>query len=119
MALGKAVRRIVGMAKGALPPGVRRPLRAVLRRSPPLGRVRFGDLRRVDPIDGYFGYGRGLPIDRYYIEGFLARHAGDVHGRVLEIGDNTYTRRFGGTGSPKAMFYTSPRAIHTQPMSAI
>jgi hypothetical protein len=38
---------------------------------------------------------RGQPIDRYYIEHFLARHAGDIHGRVLEIGDNTYTRRFG------------------------
>jgi SAM-dependent methyltransferase len=35
-------------------------------------------------------------VDRYYIEQFLATHAADVHGRVLEIKDNTYTRRFGG-----------------------
>jgi peptidoglycan/xylan/chitin deacetylase (PgdA/CDA1 family)/SAM-dependent methyltransferase len=30
------------------------------------------------------------------VEGFLARHAGLVRGRVLEIQDDTYTRRFGG-----------------------
>lgn len=39
---------------------------------------------------------RGRPIDRYYIENFLAENAGDVRGCVLEIGDNTYTLAFGG-----------------------
>jgi SAM-dependent methyltransferase len=43
-----------------------------------------------------FGYSRGTPIDRHYIEGFLENHSGDVRGRVLEIGDDTYSRRFGG-----------------------
>jgi SAM-dependent methyltransferase len=62
---------------------------------PPLGRVIFGDLRRLEPIDPDFGFGRGIPVDRHYIEAFLARHARDVRGRVLEIGDNTYTLRFG------------------------
>jgi glycosyltransferase involved in cell wall biosynthesis/SAM-dependent methyltransferase len=65
-------------------------------RTPPPGRVRFGDLRRVTPISGDFGFDRGLPVDRYYIETFLARHASEIAGRVLEIGDDTYTRRFGG-----------------------
>jgi glycosyltransferase involved in cell wall biosynthesis len=63
---------------------------------PALGRVPFSDLRRVTPVSREFGYDRGLPIDRYYIERFLARHAADVHGRVLEIGDDSYMRRFGG-----------------------
>jgi SAM-dependent methyltransferase len=63
---------------------------------PPVGRARFGDLRRVTPISEWFGFDRGLPIDRYYIERFLAEHADDIRGRVLEIGDATYTRRFGG-----------------------
>jgi SAM-dependent methyltransferase len=58
--------------------------------------VRFGDLRRLEPIDPQFGYRRGLPVDRYYIEEFLARHADDIRGRVLEVGDNEYTMRFGG-----------------------
>ncbi len=60
-------------------------------------KVRFGDLRRTTPISSAFGYDRGKPVDRHYIETFLARYADDVRGRVLEIGDNAYTRRFGGT----------------------
>ncbi len=65
--------------------------------TPPVGRVRFGDLRRTTPIAREFGYQRGGPVDRYYIEGFLGEHRGDIVGRVLEIGDDAYTRRFGGT----------------------
>ena len=36
-------------------------------------------------------------MDRYYIERFLQLNASAVRGRVLEIGDNSYTRRFGGS----------------------
>lgn len=64
---------------------------------PPAGGVRFGDLRRLAPISDRWGFDRGLPIDRYYIEQFLQRESTRVRGVVLEIGDNTYTRRFGGT----------------------
>lgn len=59
--------------------------------------VRFGSLRRTTPISRHFGYDRGNPVDRSYIEDFLSRHASDVRGRVLEVGDNSYTTRFGGT----------------------
>jgi SAM-dependent methyltransferase len=62
---------------------------------PPSGCTRFGDLRRLQPISRKWGYDRGLPIDRYYIEAFLERHRADIRGRVMEIGDDTYTRRFG------------------------
>ena len=62
---------------------------------PPPGSVRFGDLRRLRPLSERFGFDRGTPIDRYYIEDFLSRHAGDIKGRVLEVGDASYTRRFG------------------------
>ena len=64
---------------------------------PPLGSVRFGDLDSVAPISSDFGFDRGTPVDRYYIEQFLGRHAADIGGRVLEIGDDSYCRRFGGT----------------------
>jgi SAM-dependent methyltransferase len=43
-----------------------------------------------------FGYDRGLPVDRYYIERFLEGEAAVICGRVLEIGENCYTKRFGG-----------------------
>jgi SAM-dependent methyltransferase len=62
---------------------------------PPVGQVDFGSLRRLTPIGPNFGFERGLPIDRYYIESFLARHKDDFAGRVLEVGDNSYTRKFG------------------------
>jgi len=35
-------------------------------------------------------------IDRYYIEKFLNEHIRDVKGRVLEMGERTYTKQFGG-----------------------
>lgn len=58
-------------------------------------RIDWGQLRRVRPICHEFGLNRGLPIDRYYVENFLGRWASDVRGRVLEIGDDSYTRQFG------------------------
>ncbi len=64
--------------------------------TPPVGTVRFGDLRRTTPIGHYFGYDRGGPIDRYYIEVFLGHHRADIRGRVLEVGDDAYTRAYGG-----------------------
>ena len=60
------------------------------------GRVRFGSFRRLEPVSAHFGFERGTPVDRYYIERFLAAHADDIHGRVLEFGDARYTRAFGG-----------------------
>lgn len=65
--------------------------------SPPAGWVRLGSLRRVTPLSRAFGKDRGLPIDRYYIEHFLAARAADIHGRVLEVGGDSYTRKFGGS----------------------
>ncbi len=59
-------------------------------------RVDFGSLRRLEPVSRHYGFDRGQPVDRHYIERFLARHAEDIRGRVLEIGDDAYTRRFGG-----------------------
>ena len=58
--------------------------------------MEFGSLRRVTAISQDFGCDRGRPIDRYYIENFLECNKGDVQGRVLEVGDNAYTRKFGG-----------------------
>jgi hypothetical protein len=59
-------------------------------------RVRWGSLRRPTPVSRLFGFDRGQSIDRYYIEGFLARQAADIHCHVLEIADAAYTTKFGG-----------------------
>jgi SAM-dependent methyltransferase len=60
-----------------------------------VGGESFGSLRRVVPLSRVFGFDRGQPIDRYYIEHFLRQHADDIRGRVLEVGESTYTTRFG------------------------
>ncbi len=63
---------------------------------PAVGAVDFGGLRRMAPISRKFGVDRGLPLDRFYIERFLAAESDTIRGQVLEIGEDTYTRRFGG-----------------------
>lgn len=65
-------------------------------RRPPVGRIDFGDLGRTAPVSRDWGFDRGTPIDRLYIERFLGAHAADIRGRVLEFSDNAYTLRFGG-----------------------
>jgi SAM-dependent methyltransferase len=81
-----------------VPAGARRRLRPVRRawvdrrrRRPP----DLGDLRRLTPIDPNWGFERGTPVDRVYVERFVGAHARDIRGRVLEIAAPDYTTRFG------------------------
>jgi SAM-dependent methyltransferase len=85
-----------GIAKAILPMRVRRWLRLRQKGWKLWPRaVQFGSLGRVTPISRVFGYDRGHCIDRFYIEHFLANYASDIRGRVLEVADNEYTKRFG------------------------
>lgn len=89
----------ISAVKSILPAPLKRWVRQELRRykmRPPLGWVRFGTLRRVAPISPIFGLERGQSVDRYYIEKFLEKQSGDIRGHVLEIGDSSYTKKFGG-----------------------
>ena len=60
------------------------------------GELSFGDLRRLTPISQVFGFDRGTPLRRFFIEQFLKEHAADIQGCVLEVGDDTYTSQYGG-----------------------
>ena len=55
----------------------------------------LGTVRRTKPLSDVFGRDRGQPIDRYFIEQFLNEQRARIHGRVLEMGNGDYTRRFG------------------------
>lgn len=55
----------------------------------------LGDFRGSALADEQMGFGRGTPIDRYYLESFLSAHSKDIKGDVLEIAENTYTKKFG------------------------
>lgn len=61
----------------------------------PFGTLKLGDLSDVKPVNSGWGFERGQPIDRYYIENFLANQCDDIYGRVLAIGDDYYTQKFG------------------------
>ena len=93
--------------KAILPSSTRRWLRGeqlrgerFLRRSK--SDANLGSLRRTIPVSPTdFGGNRGQCVDRYYIEKFLAEHADDVRGHVLDFADDAYARRFGGTKATK------------------
>jgi len=67
----------------------------IYRFTPEPGKIQWGDLERVTPFSSDFGFDRGGPVDRYYIEKFLEANKSLVKGRVLEIGDNAYTLQYG------------------------
>ncbi len=48
----------------------------------------------VVPVGKLFGQPRGGSICRYYIDRFLEKHKSQIKGKVLEIGDRTYTERY-------------------------
>ena len=60
-----------------------------------LGIPRWGNLRRLQPFSMKFGWDRGSPIDRYYVDRFFERHRSYITGDVLEIDRSIYTRRYG------------------------
>lgn len=77
--------------------------------------VRLGSLGSTSPFGGEWGYGRGTPVDRWYIERFLKRHRADITGRVLEVKDSGYTNRFGtGVTEPAVLDIDpgNPAATH-------
>jgi SAM-dependent methyltransferase len=61
----------------------------------------LGTVRRTTPLSDHWGRERGTPIDRFYIERFLEQERSRVRGRVLEVMNDEYTRRY-GTGVNEA-----------------
>jgi methyltransferase family protein len=83
--------RLIGRLGSRVPPRARAAVRRRLNR---LNRPRWGNLRRREPFSAYYGFDRGTPVDRFYIERFLAEHARDIRGTVLEVGNARYARAF-------------------------
>lgn len=49
-----------------------------------------------------FGFDRGNPVDRYWIESFLEKNKKYIKGVCLEVTDPAYTKRFGGSKVKRA-----------------
>lgn len=63
---------------------------------------RFLFPRSLRPLSSKFGYDRGTPVDRYWIESFLEENKEHIKGKVLEVTDPAYTKRFGGNKVTKS-----------------
>ena len=61
----------------------------------------------VRPLNREFGFTRGTPIDRYYIENWLESNKRLICGDVLEIAENTYTKRFGANNAVSHILHVS------------
>jgi methyltransferase family protein len=61
-----------------------------------LHKPKWYDLRSTEPISRAFGYDRGLPVGRYYIDKFLSNNRHYIRGHVLEVSEDKYIKRFGG-----------------------
>lgn len=49
----------------------------------------------VNVVSQDMGCDRGTPIDRFYIEKFLTQSQKYIAGNIMEIGDNSYTLKYG------------------------
>lgn len=57
---------------------------------------RFFVPRKLRPLSSKFGFDRGTPVDRFWIEDFMEKNKKFVKGNVLEITDPAYTLKYGG-----------------------
>jgi SAM-dependent methyltransferase len=81
------------------------PISRAISRARTLAQIFSSRLRlttKVQPLSYLWGFDRGLPIHRYYLEEFLKEFASDIRGHCLEFQNDSYTRRFGGPAVTKA-----------------
>lgn len=64
-----------------------------------LERPSWGNLRRVAPLSQVYGFDRGTPIDRYYVDKFLSSRRDLISGRILEIQTTDHARRYSGVAT--------------------
>ncbi|CAN5822079.1 hypothetical protein BH10CHL1_BH10CHL1_05710 [soil metagenome] len=70
--------------------------------------VIFADAQRTEPVSRQFGLERGTPIDRYYIERFLAQNQALIQGRVLEVAASDYSKRYGRQVEAYEVLHATP-----------
>jgi SAM-dependent methyltransferase len=83
--------------------------------------VLLGSLGSISPVSSAWGYDRGRPVDRWYIERFIQEHRADITGRVLEVKDSMYTDRYGHAVVERAVLDVdagNERATHVADLAA-
>lgn len=54
----------------------------------------FNSILRTTPVNPEWGFSRGVPIDRFYIENFLSKNSQMIRGNILSVGDDYYAQRY-------------------------
>jgi len=80
--------------------------------------VQFLDTARTSPVSSCFGFDRGTPVDRYYIENFFRANGRTIRGKVLEVGDSTYGKRF-SRGGVESFHVLQHAALGTDPTAIV
>ncbi len=92
-----------------------RKVRAVIKRSI-YKKENYLNSKNLKPISTIYGFDRGMPVDRFYIEKFIETQKKSIRGRVVEIVDDKYIRMFGKDQVTKAdvidLFPTKLANIH-------
>ena len=97
--------RYAGRRRRVLPPAAGSPERRITSAPRDDGRVveapflPAADFFRATPVHRAWGYQQGTPLDRPFIEHFVRTHAGDLHGRILEVKSAEYSASFAQPGA--------------------
>jgi len=75
----------------------------IIKRLKPI--IFYKNKQSTEPVSKLFGFDRGVPIDRYYIEKFLSENRHLIKNVTLEIAESTYTKKFGGKKVKKALVF--------------
>lgn len=82
-------------------------------------RIQYVSLLKNKPVSSKFGFDRGTPIDRYYIERFLNDHRQYVSGNILKIGGVKYSKKFSYGNNNKFYCLTHDTPPHSKDISFI
>ncbi len=64
------------------------------------------------PVSASFGFDRGQPVDRYYIEKFLSKHQNCISGDVIEVGGTDYSLKYGKQVNTSKVLHYSAESGH-------
>jgi hypothetical protein len=78
-------------------------------------KIKLQAILNEKPVSDKFGFDRGTPIDRYYIEKFLSENKAAIKGKALEIAEDTYLKKFGARETERNILHFD----NTNPVATI
>jgi SAM-dependent methyltransferase len=88
--------------------GAKRLLSALVRKKTP---IVFGDPNRIAPLSRTFGFDRGSPIGRHYVDSFIAHNHLLIAGDCLEVGETRYLTQHAASVTSKTILAPTEAAV--------